>query len=169
MVIGGEDVVFQTDTGSSVNLICYADGTLKPSNRVLRMWNHSQLFPFGVCRKNVRNPKIGRKYSVELVVCKENFIPLLGLQASQQMELIDVCEDNFDIIFAVNVEDKYSNVFCGKLRTFPSLQHLKVDKEVKPVVMPDIRISLSVRPKLKTELDRLTTLGVTMPVDESTP
>jgi len=73
-------------------------------------------------------------------------------QTSQQMEQIDVCKDNFDRVFAVNVEDEYSDVFCGKLATFPDLQHLKVDKDIKPVVMPDRRIPLSVRPKLKSEL-----------------
>jgi len=46
------------------------------------------------------------KYSNEFFVCKENFTPLLGLQANQQMELIDVCEDNFDRGFAVNSEYK---------------------------------------------------------------
>ena len=36
MLVGGEVVVFQVDTGSSVNLIParYADGILKPTNRV---------------------------------------------------------------------------------------------------------------------------------------
>ena len=53
-------------------------------------------------------------------------------------------------VFAVNVKDKYSDVFCGKLATFPGLQHLKkVDKDIKPMVMPDKHIPLSVRPKLK--------------------
>ena len=52
------------------------------------------------------------KWSVEFVVCKENFIPLLGLQASQQTELIYVCEDKFDRDFAVNVDYKYLEVFC---------------------------------------------------------
>ena len=171
LLVGGKDVVFQVDTGSSVNLIRarYADGTLKPTNRVLRMWNHTQLSPLGVCRKNVRNPKNGRKYSVEFVVCKENFVPLLGLQASQQMELIDVCDDNFDRVRTVNVEDKYSYVFSGKLGMFPGLQHLKVIKDVKPMVMPDRRIPLAVRPKLKAKLDRLTSLDVITPVDEPTP
>ena len=85
------------------------------------------------------------------------------------MELIDVCDNSFDRVFTVNVEDTYSEVFSGKLGTFPGLQHLKVNKDVKSVVIPDRRIPLAVRPKLKVELDRLTSLDVITPVDEPTP
>ena len=51
----------------------------------------------------------------------------------------------------------------------PGIHTLQLDKTVKPVVMPDRRIPLSVRPKLKSELDHLVSLGVLTPVDEPTP
>ena len=41
---------------------------------------------------------------------------------------------NVDRVFAVNDEDKYSDVFSGKLGTFPGLQHLKVDNDIKPMI-----------------------------------
>ena len=100
---------------------------------------------------------------------QNKIILLLELQASKYMEWIDVCNDNFDRVFAVNVENKYSDIFSEKLGTCPGLQHLIFDKDVKPMVMPNRRIPLAVRPKLKAELDRLTNLGVIMPVDEPTP
>ena len=106
---------------------------------------------------------------MSIVVCKEDFVPLLGLRANQEMQQINVCDHNFDRVSSVNVEDKYADIFSGKLGMLPGLQHLKVNKDVKPVVMPDRRIPLAVRPKLRAELDRMISLGVITPVDEPTP
>ncbi|XP_066970068.1 uncharacterized protein [Macrobrachium rosenbergii] len=41
--------------------------------------------------------------------------------------------------------------------------------DAKPVVMPDRRVPISVRPKLKEELDRLVNLGVIVRVEQPTP
>ena len=51
----------------------------------------------------------------------------------------------------------------GKL---PGTVYLKVDKNVLPVVMPNRRVPIALRPKLKNELE---TLCVITPVDVAAP
>ena len=72
-------------------------------------------------------------------------------------------------VYNVNVQDNFNDLKEGKLGTLSGLQHLKVDNNVQPVIMPDRRVPISLRPKLKTELDRLASLGVIAPVEEPTP
>lgn len=76
-----------------------------------------------------------------------------------------VCDNNFDRVSSVKVSD----IFSEQLGALPGLQHLKLNKDVNPVVIPDRRIPLAVRPKLRAELDRLISLGVVTSVDEPTP
>ena len=49
------------------------------------------------------------------------------------------------------------------------MQHLNVRNDIQPVVMPDRRIPISVRPKLKAELDRLINIVVLKKVEQPTP
>ena len=99
---------------------------------------------------------------------KEDFTPILGLRASQALNFITVHDDEFERVSALRLDD-HKEVFDTTLETLPGIHTLQLDKSVKPVVMPDRRIPLSVRPKLKAELDHLVSLGVPTPVDEPTP
>ena len=58
--------------------------------------------------------------------------------------------------------------YKGDLGTFEGKQHLAVDPTVLPNVSPSRRVPFAIKPKLKTELERLTDIGVLMPVDELT-
>ena len=169
MTTNKQDVVFQIDTGSSVNALPerYAKNIVE-SDVVLSTWNNSQQKILGKSRQSIRNPKNGKKYSVEFVVFKGNFTPILGLRASKQMGLIDVCEENFERILSLQ-DFKCEDIMNDNLGCFPGTHTLKVKNDVQPVIMPTRRVPISVRPTLKKELDRLTELGVIKPVDEATP
>lgn len=52
---------------------------------------------------------------------------------------------------------------------FPGVQSLKVSPNIKPVIIPDRRMPIAMKPKVKSELKRLEKLGVIQPVDEPTP
>lgn len=47
-------------------------------------------------------------------------------------------------------------------------QHLEVDRDIQPTVSPFRRIPFAMKPKLKRELERLTSLDALTPVDEPT-
>lgn len=170
MMIGGKEVIFQIDTGSTVNTLPLSFAKhVKPTNRVLKTWNHSSQVPVGMCTRNVCNPVTGQKWPIDFIVFKENLTPLLGINASQQMGLVEVKEDNFERVYNIKLEDEYLDVMKGSLGTLPGVQSLKVDPSIKPVIMPNRRMPISLKPKLKVELERLSKLGVIMPVDEPTP
>ena len=56
----------------------------------LVMYNKTEEKPIGKKRVQVVNPRNGRKYNVEFVAVKGKGKPLLGLRASEQMQLISV-------------------------------------------------------------------------------
>ena len=169
MDLAGEEITFQIDTGSTVNMLPhkYANN-LSPSARQLKMWNNSELLSKGECRQTIRNPRNGKKYSVNFVIYDGDFMPLLGYSASKQMELITVNDKNFYRIATVSLENKYSDLFDGQLGQQGTPHHLKVNENMHPVVMPSRRIPIAVRPKLKAELSKMQKLGVITPVDEPT-
>ena len=78
-------------------------------------------------------------------------------------------ENNVERVASIKAMDKYADVFSKDLGKFSGRHHLKVDPFVIPVVMPDRRTPLSVRPALKAELDRLCSLKVIEPIDMPTP
>ena len=95
------------------------------------------------------------------------------------MGLIEVHEENFEKVAATKVEDKktqtaqeiveeYKDVFEDDLGTLSGQQHLDVDPVVLPNIAPSRRVPFAIKPKLKAELERLTDIGVLMPVDEPT-
>ena len=174
MIVGGSEITFQIDTGSSVNMLParFAE-KIEPTKKILRMWNKTQLNPLGKSHQLIENPKNGKMYEAEFVVFEgDQFTPLLGLKTSQEMELLEVCPENFHQVAQLNVakvEDKYCDVFDGTLGQFPGVQHLEVDPEAQPVVMANRRIPHAVRPLLKQELEKLEKNGVVAPVNEPTP
>ena len=58
------------------------------------MYNRSEEKPIGKKRVRVINPKNNRGYSVEFIVLKGNYRSLLGLRASQQMQLVTLNRQN---------------------------------------------------------------------------
>ena len=125
--------------------------------------------PVGSCALPVVNPKTNEKYKVRFLVVKEDLTPLLGLNATQKMNLLTVHKENF-INVVENANDdltaNYAEVFNKGLGTLPGKVCLQVD--CKPVILPATKVSVSVREKLKEELQRLERLKVITPVDEPT-
>ncbi|KAK2163515.1 hypothetical protein LSH36_78g00034 [Paralvinella palmiformis] len=112
MVMGQENVVFQIDAGSSVNMLSLKYASNISSNvKKLKIWNNSGLSSCGECRRTIRNSKNNKKYSVNFVVYEGDFMPLLAYRASKQMQLIT--EENFEKIAAVDISIKYDDVFCA--------------------------------------------------------
>jgi len=155
MLIDVKAVSFQIDTGATCNLlpVRYASN-ITAYGGTLTMWNDAVTCPVGKCRLKLVNPRTGKRYSVEFIVCDDDCKPLLGFRASQQMGLVTIQEDQFERVASVNTET-YSEVFDGKLGLLPGLQTLKVNPEATPRIMANRRVSVNLRPALKNELDRM--------------
>lgn len=170
LLVNGKAVTFQIDTGSSVNTLPREYATnIQPTTQVLKTWTDTRMLPIGVSRESVRNPKTGKKYSVEFVVTNDDLQPLIGLNASTQMKLVTVELGNMQRILKVNIQDEYKDVMSDSVGRLPDIHSLKVDDTVTPVIMPARRVPVALRPKLKAELGRLVELGVLAPVEEPTP
>ena len=122
--------------------------------------------PLGICRKIVEDPKTRKTYSVEFVVFKDedDYQHLLGLRTSTQIGLMEMKQQNFHRIAAVNIEKNYRKVFDGQLGKLLGVTTLQLKPDAVPAVMPNRRIPVAVRLDLKEKLNRLTRLGVIEPV-----
>ena len=126
MVMGQENIVFQIDTGSPVNMLTskYASNI---SNNLKKMWNNVALSSCGESRHTIRNQKNNQNYSVNFVVFEGEFVPLLGYRASKQMQLITVNAENFDKIAAVDISNNYDDVFdASTIGTLGTHHHLEI-------------------------------------------
>lgn len=172
MIVQGQEVTFQIDTGASVNMIPaqYAR-KIEPTNKIMKMWNNTKMKPVGKTTQNLKNQKNNKEYKVDFIVFEDNFTPLLGLQTSREMELVDIRNENFIQVAQLQPlpTHDYHGVFDGTLGKLPGLQHLEVDPLVKPVIMPDRRTPVAIRPQLKCALDKMVKGGVITPVTKPTP
>ena len=181
MEIGANPVRFQVDCGATVNILpkkYVGSNKIEKTSKVVQMWNRDKLKPEGTCRLIVKNRKTKKKYSVEFIVVKESLTPLIGASAAQQMKLITVNTDHFKQVNILTEsqmgEDKndifksYADVFDGGLGRLPGKAHLQVDPTVTPVIAPLRRTAVSLKPKLKQELERLQKMEVIQQVDEPT-
>ena len=147
MLVGKSEVDFQIDTGAMVNILPlkYAKNVQKTS-KVLFAWNKTKEAPIGICRRNIVNPRNNKKYNVEFVVVNNEYTPLLGLKASEHMKLVDIRDDNFERVLltqSTDILDSFSDVMTNKLGKFSGKQHLNVDENIQPVVMPNRRVPIS--------------------------
>jgi len=146
------------------------------------MWIRSELKHEGVTRVKIRNPRNDKKYSVEFVIVKEELTPLLGAKASQHMGLLEVYPENFVRVAGVKqpscgadklktadqLFEKYQDVFEGDPGTLPGAQRLEGAPGISPNTSPSRRVPLTLKPRLKQELEKLTKLRVIAPMDAPT-
>lgn len=174
MKLNKKMVVFQVDTGASINLLPVkytTNYTSAPTK--LRMWNNTELTSLGTYETTLRNPKTKEAHKTVFTVVKEDLLPIIGLKTAQEFDLIHVNNDAMDRCNAVDVKKsdpiaEFPEVFDDKIGTLSGLVSFKVN-DTPPVTMPARRIPLSLRPQLKEELDSLVKKGVLLPVNEPTP
>ena len=188
MLLNGHRVPFQLDTGATVNILpeasfeeVYEEGSLSlldNADVTLVMYNRTEEKPIGKKRVQVVNPRNGRKYSVQFVVVKGKGKPLLGLRASEQMQLISVVRQNMTIqseepsqskppLTTETILKEHADVFRGEGKLEGDL-HLEIDPHVPPVQLPTRKVPIAIKEKLKEELDRLEGLNIITPVNVPT-
>ena len=170
MEINNQIVKFQIDTGSTVNILpvnFVKEMKIENTEIMLKTWNNKSYKPIGEKRVIVRNPKNGKNYNVNFVICENEFMPIMGLRASEQMNLIELKHKNFEQTNKIEV-DQNAEVFKRKLGTLRGKHRLQIKENAQPYIMPDRRVSIAMKEKLKYELDELTKLGVIAPVEEPT-
>ena len=167
MLVKGKPLAFLIDTGASVNILPerYATHLVGSRVKTLRSYCDTAIETKGTSRQVIINLRNNKKYAVDFVMVPNSCQPVIGLKAAQRMQLVQIKKENFETVASL-IE---SSIFDGEVGTFPGEQHLTVDSSVPPVVMPDRRVPIAVKTKLKEELDNMTKKGVITPVTEPTP
>ena len=98
MEIANELVKMQVDSGASCNVLprkfLPRDTEIKKTNLKLTTYSKTNLKVLGVPKISLGNPKNKKKYRAEFAIIDEDYTPLHGSSAAQQMELITVQEEN---------------------------------------------------------------------------
>lgn len=108
-------------------------------------------------------------YNLLFYVIKSSAQPLLGLPDCLHMKLLTLNKEVHDE-FTDRILTKYADLFkdeVGKLGK-PVTYSMKIDSTIPPVVRPARRIPVAMQDKVKTELQRMTDLGVITPISEPT-
>ena len=176
MSIKGETVVYQIDSGASVNVIPLRqikNSVLEKSKTKLHMYNGTVIRPKGKTQLMLNNRKNGKKFKADFVVVEEDFTPLLGKVTSEKMGLITVVHyDNFESVSEIAVGadllSDYSGVFDDDQGSLPVVAHFVVDETVTPVISPACHVPRAMKSKAKAELEKLTEQESMTPVEEPT-
>ena len=140
----------------------------------LALYNQSTIHALGKCQIRLINPKNRKKYRVHFVVIDDvAAVPLLGLRAAQQMNLLKIQYHNISALDNQSltrdmVSTKYADIFREKARRLSGEVHLKTDPTVEPVKLPLRRVPVALKQELRKELNRQENLGVIAAVDTPT-
>lgn len=169
--IAHKQVKFKLDSGAQANVIPYKllqrmgkKAILRPTKVTLYAYAGNKIPVMGECHWTVKYKK--KPYTLEFVVVKPDAMPLLGLKACKDMGLIKR-------VNALNKYDKmdifkeYTDVFEG-LGCLEGEHSIKIDESVTPKVHPPRKIPMTLREKLKNELDRMEKLEVIKRIEEPT-
>ena len=97
----------------------------------------------------------GEKYQVCFQVVDGNYVPLLGRETSEKMELVQ----RINAVKYNSILDEIPEVFQG-LGCLPGKYHININPSVPPVVHPPRRAPHSKREPLKKELARMAEAGI---------
>ena len=183
MEIADELVKMQVDSGASCNVLpkkfLPKDSKIQKTDLKLTTYSKTNLKLLGVAKVSLCNPKNKKKYRVEFAVIDEDYTPLLGSSAAQQMGLITVQQQNILQVAEPVAQESYQELTMEKITTtyqdvFQGLGcmegtlRLEVDKSVAPSIMPPRRVPLSLKERLKQELTRLERANVIKREEEPT-
>ena len=156
---------FKVDTGSQANIIPVSmyrklkepKAPLQTSKTSLTSYTGDKLHIIGKCTLKCMNKHLN------FLVSETNQSPILGFQASQKLEIIKV------VLSAGREHDvkaKYSNVFEGLGRMFRRMSSRS--QHIAPVVNPARKVPVTIKDRLKAELEEMEKKGVIRKVDVPT-
>ena len=178
---------FQLDTGATANIIpqhvyktaCQDQkmSKLRSCTTSLVMFNKSTTKPVGKTTIDVMNPKNGLNYTVEFLVVRADFSPLLGARTLQEMNLISVRTENIASLESGEASEipkskedlhaRYIDVFTG-IGRLPGKLHIQTDETKPPVQLPTRPVPEALKEEVRAKLDRMERDGIIVPVSEPT-
>ena len=165
--IEGKAVKVKLDTGAKCNVLPKSIyNTISPSNKIIP--TNTKLIAYSGDTIDVVHDS--KNHQLKFYVIDRPTQAILGLKDCERLNLIrrvQHLEQNCST--ADDFLKKYSDVFTtSEVGCLPGLHHIKVDKNAKPVIDSPRRVPATLRQKIKSELDRMESIGVVSPVKEPT-
>lgn len=169
LIIDEELVNFKIDTGAEVNAIprrLVGNRNIRLSNIHVVNYNQEPIQVFGTARVQCTVASTGEERDIEFLVVDNRFEPILGLETCVRLRIIkriDAMRKSEGEAFVNNNAD----VFEG-LGRFPGEMKILLRDDVKPKVHYQKRFPLSIRDRLKEELESMEERGIIERVDHAT-
>ena len=153
-------------TDDTVLKLCGQDSLseLEETPVTLVMYNQSEVKPLGKKPLKVVNPNNNERYSIYFHLVHDERKSILGLRASEHLQLLTVNSQNIFTVELTGVGEKgpkdedyisqHTDVFTGEGR-LEGLLPLGIDSNVQPVQLPTRKVPIALREPLKHKLDRL--------------
>jgi transposase InsO family protein len=171
--VEGKQVTLKIDSGAQINtlpLSVYQKVTKQP----LQSTKTRLVGYFGQARRPCGKATLaveykGRYIPVEFQIIDQEVKPVLGLQTSLQMNLIQrIYTLNTAEEDPIQVLSEYPELFEGLGRIRDVEYNIEIDTTVKPVVHAPRKVPIALKTKVKEELDRMVKQGVIVPVETPT-
>ena len=161
---------FKIDTGAQCNVISktmfdiVSKAPLVKSNARLVAFRGHRIVPFGKATLLCEHKKKLHPIQFQVV---DNVPNVLGLKTSTELNIIKRVEG----INSQHVNDplkEFADVFTGLGCVSNVVHHINIKPNVQPVVHPPRRVPVTIRSKVKTELQRMERLNVIEKINEPT-
>ena len=165
LILNDRRVVFKLDTGAECNVISkevYDSVSKQPLQKTrtkLVAFGGHKLNPCG--KAHVLCEYKGRYRVLEFMIVDGNVQNVLGKRSCSELKLVK----RVDAIERC-ITDDYADVFQGLGCIKDVIHHIKLDENARPVVHPPRRVPITLRSRVKDELDRMEALGVAERVHE---
>ena len=172
--VNGKNVHFKMDTGAQCNVL--PESIFNEINKKLKLNStHTKLTACGgawvpvkgKCSLNIERDGNKKTKAEFFVVQTSNTKPLIGLQTCRDLELISINQVNEVHESTTDILREYDDVFNG-LGLVQGEYHIELRDDAKPTIDPARKVPLSLMPKLKETLDKMSKSGVISKVDGPT-
>ncbi|VDI80510.1 Hypothetical predicted protein [Mytilus galloprovincialis] len=174
MSINNKSVVFKLDTGAQANIISeklFRKLSL-PDNKItektsikLVTYDGHKISPIGT--RMLKCTFKDRKYNLKFFIVPTDSQPILSADTCSEIGAIVRVRAVDKPLTKEEVISDYGETFKG-LGTLSKTHHIEVDPLIPSVVHPPRKIPAAVRDQVRTELDRMESLGVIAKQDEPT-
>ena len=170
LAVNRRKLSFKIDTGAQCNVISktmfdtVSKAPLVKSNARLVAFGGHKIVPFGKATLLCEHKKKLHPIQFQVV---DNVPNVLGLKTSTELNIIKRVEG----INSQHVNDplkEFADVFTGLGCVSNVVHHINIKPNVQPVVHPPRRVPVTIRSKVKTELQRMERLNVIEKINEPT-
>ncbi|UYV63288.1 K02A2.6-like [Cordylochernes scorpioides] len=171
IIVNGKEICFKLDSGAEVNVLPYTFTRqmkgleIFQTNRKLTSYTGHEIKIKGIATLNCKTKN--KTESLDYFIADGYYQPILGIEAIEKLSLIKKC-DAVQIQqnnSAKEILNRHKNIFEG-IGRLPIEHKIRLNENTTPVIAPSRKIPLSIREKVKAELERMEKLDIIEKVEE---